>query len=191
MAKIEDGKGTGRLAEVDTSNRLSVVSVSSDRAEAANIDREAFVLASEIFSIGAGAEHRVFYFSNGEAARDLVIDLEKFSTDGGSTSNNKPVTMKCYVNASEPSANNVSKDPIGTNTETGQSSADFEIWDGVGTGFTQAASGDQLTTQIITIGTLDSRIPSKLILGPAKTMTYSFECAEACEVSLSVYVHLI
>lgn len=189
--KIEDGKGTGVLAEVDENHRMSVSSVSSDRAEAANIDREAFSLSSPVFLIGAAAEHRVFYLSNGEANRDLVIDLERFFVDGGTTSNTKPVFMNCYVNASEPATNEVSKDPIGTNTETGQSSTDLVVWDGVATGFTQVTAGDLLGTAIVSIGNTDARIPSKVILGPAKTLTYSFECEEACKVSMQVFVHLL
>ena len=189
--KLEDGKGTGTLAEVDGDQRLQVASISSDRAESANFDKESFVLSTNKFSIGAGVEYRVAYISNGEASRDMVIDLERFYTDGGSTSNTKPITFRCYVNASVPTTNSVAKDPIGTNTSAGQSSADFVVWDGVSTGMVQVSAGDKMGDGIITIGNTDARLPSKLILGPAKTMTYSFECAEAAEVSLQIYIHLV
>lgn len=189
--KLEDGKGTGVLAQVDASHRIQVASVASDRAEAANIDKDAFILATEIQLVGAAAEHKTFYLSNGEASRDLLIDIEKFSSDGGTTSNTKPVFVKCYLNASVPTANDVLKDPIGTNTATGQSSTDFVVWDGAATGFTQASPGDLISTFVIGLGTTDSRIPSKFIIGPAKTLTYSFECEEACKVSMQVYVHLL
>ena len=189
--KVEDGKGTGFLAEVDTEHRLQVSSVSSDRAESANIRNEAFVQASDVYSIGAAAEHKVFYIENGEASRELVVDIEKISFDGGTTSNTKPLTMKCYLNASTPTTNFSAKDPIGTNTGSGQSSTDFIVWDGVGTGFTQSAAGDLLATSIYSIGMTDNKIPSKLIIGPAKTLTFSFECSEACKVTLQVYTHFI
>lgn len=189
--KVEDGKGSGRLAEVDENNRLSVSSISSARAESSNIGREAFILASEVQLIGAAAEHRTFYISNGESSRDLIVDIENFCFDGGTTSNTKPLFVKTYLNGSVPTANNVSKDPLGLNTETGQSAADFEVWDGVGTGFTQAASGDLLSTLIYGIGCHNNEIPSKLIIGPAKTLTYSFECEEACKVSSFITIHLL
>jgi hypothetical protein len=188
--KLEDGAGTGTLAKVDDGQRLLVSAISSDRAEQANVDLEAFIMATEIFTISAATETRVAYISNGEASRDLIIDLERFFTTGGNTNFNRPVIMRCHINASEPTANNSLKDPIGTNTGTGQSSAVFVVWDGVGSGLTQTAPGDQLATSIFSIGETDSRIPSKLILGPAKTLTWSFECAEACDVAMSVYVHL-
>lgn len=188
--KLEDGKGTGVLAEVDKDQRLQVGAVSSDRAEKSNLDLEAFVMSTDIFTIAAATETRLAYISNGEASRDLIVDLERYYTSGGNTNFNRPVIMRCYVNASEPNANNVSKDPIGTNTGAGQSSADFIVWDTVGSGLTQTSPGDNLGSAILTIGETDARIPSKLILGPAKTLTWSFECAEACDIAMSIYVHL-
>ena len=165
--KLEDGKGTGRLAQVDENQRLQVASVSSDRAESANIDSEAFIQATDTQSIGAAAEHKTVYIENGESSRSLVIDIEKISLDGGTTSNTKPLYMKCYINASTPITNFVSKDPLGTNTATGQSSTEFVVWDGVGSGFTQSSPGDLLATSIFSIGSTDNIIPSKLILVPA------------------------
>jgi len=188
--KLEDGAGTGVLAKVDSGQRLQVAAISSDRAEQANVDLQAFVMSTDIFTIAASTETKVAYISNGEASRDLIIDLERYYTTGGNTNFDRPVIMRCYINASEPNTNNVLKDPIGTNTGTGQASADFEVWDGVGSGLVQTATGDNLGTSIITIGSTDNRIPSKLILGPAKTLTWSFECAEACDVAMQVYVHL-
>jgi hypothetical protein len=188
--KLEDGAGTGKLAKVNEVQRLLVAATSSDRAEESNLNLEAFVMATEIHTIAAATETRIAYIANGEASRDMIVDLERFFTSGGNTNFNRPVIVRCYINASEPTANNALKDPIGTNTGTGQSSADFVVWDDVGSGMTQVAPGDQLATSIFTIGAADARIPSKLILGPAKTLTWSFECAEACDVAMSVYVHL-
>jgi len=189
--KIEDGAGTGRLAQVDTSQRLQVNSISSDRAESANISKEAFVLSSGTFSIGAAAEYKVFYLSNGEASRDLVIDIVRLSSNAGTASNTKPTFVKTYINGSIPTTNSVAKDPIGTNTETGQSSTEFIVWDGVATGFVQVAAGDLVSTLIIPLGTTDTRIPSKSIIGPSKTLTYSFECEAAAKVTMQVYIHLL
>jgi hypothetical protein len=189
--KIEDGKGTGRLAEVDENQRLQVSAVASDRAESANIDREAFIQASDIQLIGAAAEHKTIFIKNGESGRDMVIDIEKIFFDGGTTSNTKPLFMKIYLNASDPATNFESKDPLGLNTATGQSSTVFNVWDGVATGFTQASPGDLLSDFIVMAGATDIRIPSKLIIGPAKSLTYSFECEEACKVALQVYTHFL
>ena len=189
--KIEDGRGTGKLAEVDDDQRLQVAAIASDRAESANIEREAFIQASDIQAIGAAAEHKTFYLKNGESSRDIVVDIERIFFDGGTTSNTKPLFVKCYLNASDPITNFESKDPIGTNTAAGQSSTDFTVWDDVGTGFTQTSPGDLLADFIVMGGSTDNRIPSKLIVGPAKTLTYSFECEEACKVALQVFTHFI
>jgi hypothetical protein len=188
--KIEDGKGTGVLAEVDDGQRLQVAAISSDRAEQANVDLEAFVMSTPIFTIAAGVETRLAYINNGEASRDLIVDLERYYTTGGNTNYNRPVIMRCYINSSEPTANAVTKDPIGTNTGAGQSSADFFVWDEAGSGMTQTAAGDSVGTAILSQGETDARVPSKIILGPAKTLTWSFECVEACDVSMGIYVHL-
>ena len=188
--KLEDGKGTGTLAEVDKDQRLQVQSISSDRAESANNLLEAFVVASPIFAISAATEHRLFYISNGEASRNLIVDLERVFSDGGPTNFDKPVVLRCYLNASIPNVNQVLKDPIGTNTGAGQSSAEFIVWDTVAAGFTQVVGGDLLGESMVALGTTDNRLPSKLILGPAKTLTYSFECVEACDVAIQLYFHL-
>jgi hypothetical protein len=188
--KLEDGKGTGVLAEVDSGHRVQVSAISSDRAEQANIDLEAFAMSTDVYTITAATEHRIAYVSNGEATRELIIDLERFFASLGNTNFDRPVIIRCYVNASEPTANQVNKDPIGTNTGTGQSSADFVVWDGVGSGMTQTAAGDLLGTALLKSSPSELRLPSKLILGPAKTLTWSFECAEACDVAMQVYVHL-
>ena len=189
--KIEDGAGTGILAQVDDEHRLQVSSIASDRAENANISGEAFILACPIFPIAAGVETRISYIENGEASRDLIIDLTQFFTDAGTTSNSKPTFVNLYFNASAPTAAFVDKDPLGTNTATGQSSADFKVWDVTGTGIVQSAPGDLLGSEIVGLGKTSDRLPSKLILGPSKTLTISFECEEAAKVGLHTYIHLL
>jgi hypothetical protein len=189
--KLEDGKGTGVLAEVDNDHRLQVSAVASDRAESANIAREAFIQASGIQLIGAAAEHKTFYIKNGESSRDMVVDIERIFFDGGTVSNTKPLFLKAYINGTDPITNFVSKDSLGLNTASGQSSTVFTVWDDVATGFTQASPGDMLADFIFMAGVADNRIPSKLIIGPAKSLTYSFECEEACKVALQVYTHFL
>jgi hypothetical protein len=192
MGKIQDGKGSGRLAEVGTDHRLKVSSIASDRAVQSNINGEAYLFATPIFLIGAGAEHKIAYINNGETQQSLVIDIETLSFDGGTTSNSKPLFVKYYINASVPTTNSVSKDPIGLNTESaGQGSADFKVWDGVATGFVQVAPGSLLTEAIFAMGNHHADVPSKLILGPAKTLSYSVECEEACKVTLQVIAHIL
>ena len=97
--KLEDGRGTGKLVEVDANHRMLTSAIASDAAEAANRDTEAFLLSSGIFSIGAAAEHKIAYIKNGEASRDLIIDLEIFFNDGGTTSNSNPVFFNCFLNS--------------------------------------------------------------------------------------------
>lgn len=189
--KLEDGKGTGVLAEVDDKHRVQVAAISSDSAESANIDGEAFIMASLTQVIAAGVEHKTVYIENGESSRNLIVDIERVFFDGGSTTNIKPLIVRIYLNGSTPATNFVSKDPIGVNTATGQSSTEYIVWDDVATGFTQTSAGDLLSTGIYSIGNTDNRVPSKLILGPAKTLTYSFECPEACIVALQVYTSLL
>ena len=189
--KLEDGKGTGVLAQVDGEHRLQVSSIASDRAESANIAKEAFIMACPIFAIAAGVETRISYIANGEASRNLIIDVTQYFSDGGTTSNSKPTYVNFYINASIPTSDFVDKDPVGTNTAAGQSSAEFKVWDLVGTGLVQLVPGDLLGSEIIAIGKTADKLPSKLILGPAKTLTVSFECEEAAKVGLHTYVHLL
>ena len=189
--KLEDGQGTGVLAKVDDEHRLHVSSIASDRAENANISGEAFIMALNITSIAAATETRVSYIENGEASRFLIIDLTQFFTDSGTTSNSKPTYVNFYLNASVPTSAFVAKDPLGTNTATGTSSAEFNVWDLSGSGMVQAAPGDLLGSEIIGLGKTSDRLPSKLILGPSKTLTVSFECEEAAKIGLHTYVHLL
>jgi hypothetical protein len=190
--KITDGKGSGRLAEVGSDHRLKVSSIASERAVQSNITGEAFLFATPIFLIGAGVEHPVAYINNGETQKSLVIDLETIFFDGGTTTNGKPIFFRTYINGSEPTTNSVSKDPLGLNTESsGQGSADFKVWDGVGTGFVQVVAGSILGDGIFAIGNSKNDIPAKIILGPAKTLTYSLECEEACKASIQVVAHLL
>jgi hypothetical protein len=190
--KIYDGKGSGRQAEVGEDFKLKVNSEASDSAFIANQSGLSFIYSTPILSVGAAAEYGVAYIANSENSASLIIDLEKIHFDGGTTSNTKPLFVKFYVNSSVPTTNATPKDPNGASTESsGKISTDFQVWDGVSTGFVQAVTGDVIKDGIFAIGENDHELPSKFILGPGKSMTYSVECEEACKISIEIFAHIL
>ena len=73
MTKIRDGRGSGRMAEVDEKFRFKVAAVASDSAFISNQEGQAFVYSTPIFSIGAAAEHKIAYISNDENSNVLAM----------------------------------------------------------------------------------------------------------------------
>ena len=79
--KIEDGKGSGLLAEVDDENRLRVFAVTEPEDKHTN--REGFVWSFHQSTTAAGVGDYVWYFKN-TGTEDLAIsDLR--ATVGGAT----------------------------------------------------------------------------------------------------------
>ena len=189
--KIQDGKGTGTHAEVGHDHRLKTAAVTSDRAVEANVSGSAFMLTTPIINLPAATETVIAYLENTDTQASMVIDLERILSDMGSTNNNKPFIFRCYIDSSPPTANNNDKDPVSTNTGgSGRPSVDFQVWDEVGAGLTQAVPGDLLMEGYHNHSPSDASIPSKLILGPSKALTYSLECTEASKVSIHIFAHI-
>ena len=189
--KIVDGAGSGVHAKVNEDQRLLTSAVSSDQAVLANTEGGAFWASTPILSLAAATETAFAYFKNSDTQNSLVIDLVKICSDLGSTNNDKPVTFRFYLDGSAPSANNTSKDAQSASTQaSGRPSVDFEHWDEVGSGLTQASAGDLLIESIHLQSPSESNIPSRFILGPSKAVTFSLECTEACEASLIIFAHI-
>jgi len=73
MAKIEDGKGNGYLAAVDSTNRLEVHAATVDEERVATVEGEAWQIGSAIVSFTAATESAILYVKN-TGDGDLIVD---------------------------------------------------------------------------------------------------------------------
>ena len=70
--EIEDGKGSGRRAEVDKENKLSVSSTGHSESSEVSRERGATYLWTSSYSAGTGNE--VIYIKNTSTTQNLIID---------------------------------------------------------------------------------------------------------------------
>lgn len=84
--EISDGKGKGNSAEVDSTNRLRVRSISEDILQAASEVGDAYFFGTPLITLTTAGESAIFYLKNEE---DFPLVLANFflvaeSTTGGS-----------------------------------------------------------------------------------------------------------
>lgn len=103
MSTIEDGKGSGRLAEVNSDNKLETSSISrSEQAEAA-INEKSFLIGSSVVVLTTASESGILYVKNNEES-DLIITGVNITSGDMSGSSAKVFLVKAYLNGTGLSA---------------------------------------------------------------------------------------
>jgi hypothetical protein len=83
---IKDGKGSGKSAEVDNTNRLHTRGIVTNLYQQALVDGKAFFISSGIQTLTSGTVSHLLYVKNNDD-RDLLVDLSIVNmgvTTGGS-----------------------------------------------------------------------------------------------------------
>jgi hypothetical protein len=80
--RIEDGKGDGNLAHVDSNNRLSTIAVSFDLFIAASDDGDAFTICTDFISLTTtSTEHGILYVYNNHPTDRIHLAPINVSSD--------------------------------------------------------------------------------------------------------------
>ena len=87
MTRLEDGKGSGREAQVDSSNRLRTHSVSETESLHASEEGQAFNINTGLISITGDAT--LIYFKNNEE-KDFVVEAVALGSFEGITHSDDP-----------------------------------------------------------------------------------------------------
>lgn len=95
---IEDGKGTGYKAKVDSSNRLSTHSVTEQEAAHAVEEGDAYNINTGLFALTSSTASGVVYLKNNNV-QDLVIESLIFGFNGLATHADS-IVVRVYKNPS-------------------------------------------------------------------------------------------
>ena len=91
---ITDGKGSGRSAEVDPQNRLSVAGEARTSFQQAVLDGRGFILSSGKITLTTAGTSSILYFKN-NGEETLILDVSRYflgNSTGGSAASNFEIT---------------------------------------------------------------------------------------------------
>jgi len=173
--RIEDGKGTGYIAEVDNENRLSVSSLSRSVIG---------IRSEEGFLFGITTPHltvtttggRMLWIKNISTTLSFKIDGIWFNYDGGSTSHDETIQCEVWIRDTEPDTNVTTGSASNLNTSSSYT-ADLTIkyWDGVGNGMTGHSNGTAAFYFQCGYGSTSYHLDGSLIIGPSKTLSFNMK----------------
>jgi len=172
MVRIEDGKGSGVIAQVTTKNRLSVDAAVSTRDFFVSKDEgQAYHVVSE--DATAVANEETFYIQNSSTSKNLFIDHLILATDTANKFRLKKVTGTA-AGGSALTAENLNM--------TSSNSADAVMrGDGSITGLTDA--GDVTIIRVDANDTGEMEFEDKLILGQNDAIAIETEANAAVEIT--------
>lgn len=183
--KIQDGKGSGRYALVNTENRVGVDAVSASKLGfISETSANSYIITTDILTLTSTAEHSILYIKN-TSTYDFSFAKLWLSYNGGSTTWNKTCAFEFYSGTSAPTANNTTSGAVNLNTGSANAAGlTVEIWDGVSTGMTHATQGGVVGANIVSKGALVFDFPG-FILAPGSTVSFAVTAEEIGTVSVS------
>ena len=116
---IQDGTGTGRVAKVDTDNRLSTRSVTETNSYRASINGDHFAIGTGLVNLTDAAEHATYFVKNTDT-NDLFIDRFIVNALGAASSTDDFLVLSIYQNPTGMSGG-TGNDLIQTNVNFGSS----------------------------------------------------------------------
>lgn len=181
MTIIQDGRGRGNSAGVNSSGLLEAETINTSKIT--QISREkylAFELHPPRMNIATLAtDHRILWMKNISEAY-FHVDFIRWYWSGGNVNFNRPMINRTWLGDSTPTANQVTgKFGAGTTSHNLNLGSiinpllDFRYWDAVGTGMTIATPGQQINCGIITQGFTLNAYGGSLILPPGSVLSLS------------------
>lgn len=146
----------------------------------------AFAFGTLLYTIATGADHALMWIKNIKQGYDLVLSALIAGWDGGSTNFDKPAYVSVHTEPAEPTANATPVDIDSLNSRIGgntSGSAEYKIWDTVGTGMTWTSTSG-IIPSVIDKGMTNLDVNDSIIVGFQKTLGVSVTVPEAGKLSL-------
>lgn len=183
--KIQDGRGNGRYALVNSEFRVGVDAVMSSKlGYISRTSANSYIIKTGILTLTSTAEHSLLYIYN-NGTSDFSFSRIWLGYNGGSTTWNKTALFKFIGGLNAPSAN--SSDSAAGNLNTGSANTatlDVKVWNGTGTGMTHTVAGGEAGSSIVGKGTLTFDFPG-FILAPGGAVAFSVIAEEVGIVTVS------
>ena len=179
--KIEDGKGSGKLAQVDSTNRLSVdAKTHSEVHDIATEDGQVYMFSTNGFITisSTGTETGILYIKNTSATKFLVINAIR-------TCGTVVQKVKFYRNSTAGTLISGASNGQITNTNfTSSNAAEATCYKG--TNGSTLTDGTHLGNHINGIGHSTVYADDAIILGRNDTFSITFELASSGDVCAAV-----
>lgn len=191
MVVIEDGRGTGRKAQVDDEFRLRTRGVTqSQLSHASDFHEDAYGINTPMLTVTVTGG-RILYIKNTDPDNDFYFTDFWFNWNGGSTNHDRVMYGQMYFEDGAPSANNTAGGAGNLNTGSVKTALmDVEYWDEVGDGMTVVA-GTKAFDFIVAKGAAHYFVDGAIILASGKTAGFNLRGEEVGEASINIlgYFH--
>jgi len=184
--KIEDGLGSGRLAEVNSNHRLWTETVSHPTFHVQTLveDKGASIDSGLITTSATAGEQEILRFKNTSTSLKFNPEHLFISTDAAAK-----FILRVYSGSTAPSANNTAGTAgnlLLSSTVTQPITTD--VWDAVGTdGMTIASNGTRIFTFIIGANTIIPLFGSPVVT-PATNLLFTIEPVTATAIKCAINV---
>jgi hypothetical protein len=187
--KIEDGKGQGVLAKVNSSNKLEVDSINHPVDHwLSHTQAATYNITTDDINTGAVAtELPIFYIKHSGTTKTFNIEDIAISHNGANAGNFLQVRM--YANSDAPTANNTSFTAHNVNLgSSAQASLEMYKWDEVGSGMTVASNGILDSSWIFGDGFSRENTQGHPVITPDKSLLFTVQSLSTSDIKLTITI---
>jgi len=177
MTVIKDGKGTGKIAMVNSEGHLMVRSIMETDAIHTNHKlKDYYAVMSGVVTANSTNEHAILFIKNVDPNKNMYIDALVYGFNGGNTNHNRALRVKVYKDSGLPTLNNTLITPGNLNWTTSNiSNTICYKWDATATdGMTMGSAGLLIYDNILAQGLTSLHISGIPILGFNNSITVSY-----------------
>ena len=185
---IDDGKGSGYLAQVDDENHLHTSSSTESMiAHRSHYDSSAFGLTTTMLTLTTTGG-RMLYIKNISSSKDFYITDVWFSWNGGTTNHNTVMYGEMYFGDAVPTTNIVTS-AAGVLNRGSNNSADLTViyWDETGDGMTGGGGGTGAFYWCASQGHDRVPVQGAIILGSNTSVGMNLKGEEVGEASINMF----
>lgn len=187
--RIEDGKGSGLVATVNSENRLAVDAIVRDEETKYSGDGYAFGFSSGELPVTATGG-RMLWLKNTDADKLFHLDRIWFNWNGGDSNHNRVAFAIMYINDTQPDTNTSAITPVNLNL-TKIITANMTVlgWNGTGDGMTGHSAGTPVFYWSIPQGRESIHLGGSMIVGTNNIVSFNFKGEEVGKAFINIVGH--
>jgi len=183
--QLEDGKGSGKSVQVDSSNRLTVASVSQSKIGSRSDDGQSYGINVPLRTQTTTGGKQLYIKNTSSSLNFHILDIFVYY-DGGATNFTRPMEVELYFGDAAPSANNTTGGAGNLNrTSSNTADMDVEYWDEVGDGMT-ITGGTLALSGVVGQGQSRLSVDGAIVLGKNDTVSFNFKATEIGEAGMNI-----